>query len=253
MTQLLQNLSRLAIATSLTVLLAPGVARAEWNVTVQNLYDTAQSPSLLSLVGGGIDTIAEAETILANGGAAEASDFASAIHYKGTGGGSNKFAAGNIGAVAFPTGSGTGGGADKNNFALEATSVIDVVGGATSSLFFYATTDDGFKVELNGQLVFQNFDTGYDTDLVSQEVTVNDGDLIRFVYFERDGGEFAYLFDDADGDLSTTNDRAVLTSGATGVQVPVRGNGNPVPEAGSLALLLPVFGLVGVTALRRRK
>ncbi len=240
-----------ASAALLAVILASPSAHAQWNVTVQNLYDNAQTATLTSLIGGTIDTIVEAETVLANGGAPEATQSIATIHYLGTGGGSNLFPAGNIGTNPFPTGSGTGSGANKDHFALQATSLVSVVGGSTASLFFYTTTDDGFKVELNGNTVFQNNDNAYDTNRVSQEVTVRTGDLIRFVYFEREGGEFAYLYSDTDGDLSTQNDRGLLTSGANGVVVQAKPT-NAVPEAGSLVLLAPVLGLIGLVARRRR-
>ena len=257
--------SRLASLGTLAViagLLSSGTAHAQWNVTVQNLFGADTPTATTSLIAAGatsgIDNIAEATALLNNGGAAEATDSPSVIHYLGAGGGSGGiFPAGNTaynaGAVPFPTGSGsTEAGNGTQNFALRATSLVTVTGGPSAQAYLYVTSDDGFRVDLNGNFAF-GFDVdgaNYDTDTLSPLMTFSSGDVLTFTYYERTGGEFAYIFSDADGDKTTELDRTLLTSqpttGITFVSTAV------VPEAGTLALFAPAL-LGGIVLVARRR
>lgn len=155
------------------------------------------------VVGGTVDNINEGETLLSLGGAPEATDTPTVLHYLGTGG------AGSIpGGAAFP-----GGFNSTDDFALSATGTITGIGTdpnlAPGGVFrFGVNSDDGFRVRINGNVIGEFVDPKGPSD-VFFDAAVKNGDQLSLTFFERGGGEEVEFFIDQDtsgGGLVLVND-----------------------------------------------
>ena len=191
-----------------------------WTVQVQNASATP------GVVGGTVDNINEGVALINGGGAPEAQAITSLLNFTDN---------------AFPAGT------NEDDFALYARGFVDVLfdsGQITGALF--VNSDDGFRLLVNGQVVSEFAGPTGGSNTLSGIVTLKDNDLIEFFFFERGGGEFAFLQFDVDGSGATTGDRFFL--GDTGGGIAIRTALIPEPASA----LLGVMGM-GVLGLRRRR
>lgn len=145
-----------------------------WNVVIQDE---------LGEVGGQVNDVNEADTLILTGGAVEASETSLVINYVGQGGN------GSIGGDnPFPGGFGS-----TNDFALNATGFVTGLPGEYGVLRAAVNSDDGFRVRVNGNVVGEFVGTRGPGDTFF-DVAVANGDFVDLTFFERSGGDEVELF-----------------------------------------------------------
>lgn len=140
-----------------TVLLAANSAFAQFNVRTVDSNGTF------------IQNINEAEALLSSQPTA-GTDSPDAINYAGN----------------FP-------GVTGDDFAMEAIGVVDIIGGTTVTTTLYVNSDDGFRLRLNGVVIAEFIGTTTGSDTTIPNITLNDGDVIRLTYFQRNVTSFIRL------------------------------------------------------------
>lgn len=218
--------SAAALTAAATLLFGSGAAHAQLSVTVQNLAATPNAGG----IGTTVDNIDEAETLLALGGAPEATASPTILNYNDAPGG-------------FPAGTA------EDDFAFEAIGAIDVIGGTSTTLTLYVATDDGFRLRRNGVVIGEVFGQTGNSNTTLPGITLSDGDILRLTMFERGGGEFVQLRRDASTGV-------FLGDPASGIAFVLITPGAAAPEPGTVTFLtLGLLGIAGrgAVALRRRR
>lgn len=136
-------------------------------------------------------------------------------------------------------------GVSGDDFALEATGVVDVINGSSITAWFGVNGDDGHRLRVNGVVVDEfpgpRDDPDDGTPLV--QLTLNDGDVLRLTWFERGGGDNVEFFLDVDSILATTEDLFLVGTPESGIRI--------IPEPASAGLL--GVGALGLLGRRRRR
>jgi hypothetical protein len=146
---------------------AAAPARAGFDVVFQN---ESTNPAEW-VVGGTVDSTAEAASLIANGGVPEFTDAPGVIHYGPIAGG----------FTAFPGGA-------NNHMAMLALGYVDVDGGSSQSgVVLTVTSDDGFRLLVNGAVVAEHATVRNSDSTSTTPLTLSDGDLVSLLYFNGPG------------------------------------------------------------------
>lgn len=186
----------LAAITLLATVATPAWAIPGFNVIIQDNFGEGG-------IGGTVDNINEGETLLALGGAPEATATPLTLNYVGTGG------AGNIGGdIAFP-----GGFNGTDDWALSATGYVTGIGGEGTGVFrMGVNSDDGFRVRRNGTVIGEFVAPKGPGDVLF-EATLSNGDKLELNFFERSGGEEIEFF----RLNSLINSKDLINTGPSGI------------------------------------
>lgn len=184
-------------------------------VRVQNASATPAVPG----VGPNVDNINEGELLLAGGGVDEATANPLVINFPDNG---------------FPVGT------NEDDFAVQATGFVDIIGGTSASgVVLYVNSDDGFRLRVNGVVVSEFVGPTGSSNTATGPLTLNDNDFIQLTMFERDGGEFLRF--------RLNNDSgAFIGDTASGILINMTA---AIPEPATLSLL----ALGGLAILGRRR
>lgn len=195
---------------------------AGWQVTVQT---AAGSPGLLP--GNEVNDLGEGLFLLANGGAPEATAVLPII---------------NVTDNNFPAGT------TEEHFAFYAKGFVDVLDNTSVNAALYVSSDDGFRLLVNGVIVSEFAGPTGNSDTISAMLNLKENDLIEIIFFEQGGGEFVNLSLDFDGLLATTGDRRFLGDPLGGIII--RQQPFVIPEPATA--LMGLMGVLAIGARRRR-
>jgi len=216
-------------------------AQAQWQVR-QTYLNTSTSTGNASggTLANQLENIDEGEALLAGAtGFVQSGNFTDSpqvINYSG---------------ANFPGSGGSSGNATED-FALEAVGVVGVINGSTGTFNLVVNSDDGFRLRRNGTTIFEFTGPTGNSNTGLNNVTLNDGDVLRLTFFERGGGEKLLFQVDADGLLgnpnsdpgAAANDRIFVGAAASGISIV------PIPEPATAGLI--GVAAVGLLARRRR-
>lgn len=83
----------------------------------------------------------------------------------------------------------TSAGVKGDNSAMEAFGKVDIIGGTTGSFYLYISSDEGFRLRLNGVVIAEFVGVTGGSNMTVQ-VTVNDGDVFQLTYFQQSADSF---------------------------------------------------------------
>jgi hypothetical protein len=172
------------------------------------------------VVGGTVDNTDEAALLMLNGGIAEGTDAPDVIHYGPI----------DEGFTDFPGGM-------NNHMAMRAEGLIDIVGGGDSliGVVLTVTSDDGFRLLLNGNVVAEHATLRTTDSTSTAPLTLNDGDFLSLLYFNGPGeGDVALNIGSSSGPLV-----GFAESGMSIVAVPEPGCAMPAALLAAAAAAAP--------------
>ncbi|MGV3531811.1 MAG: lectin-like domain-containing protein [Chthoniobacteraceae bacterium] len=130
-----------------------------------------------------------------------------------------------------------------DDFAVLSEGYVDLNGdgfdGDTGTFTLYVTSDDGFRLRLNDEVIGQFETPTGNSNITIPGVELTDGDKLTLTFFERGGGDMlVFRVGDATGAFVGTEESGILV------------RPEPVPEPGTATLL--ALGVLGLAMRRRR-